>query len=191
MPPAPSVNSDPVTRRRSGYDRQATSKVFDSRWLRTGDLGRLDDDGFLYLTGRKKDLIITAGGKNVAPAVLEDRLREHWLIEDCVVVGDQRPYIAALVTLDPATFARWKRRQGKPANATIADLGQDPDLLAAVREAVDQANAGLSRQVDNINQAGCVVQQGTGNWPGPRVRGRHGSASAYRCGGVVDPREET
>jgi long-chain acyl-CoA synthetase len=72
-----------------GYcqDMQATSEAFDGRWLRTGDLGRQDDDGYLYITGRKKDLIITAGGKNVAPEVLEDRLREHWLIEECVVVG--------------------------------------------------------------------------------------------------------
>ena len=127
------------------HDPQATSEVFDGRWLRTGDLGRCDDDGYLYITGRKKDLIITAGGKNVAPEVLEDRLREHWLIEDCVVVGDQRPYIAALVTLDRAAFARWKRRQGKPARATIGDLSQDPDLLAAVREAVDRANTAVSR----------------------------------------------
>jgi len=127
------------------HDPQATSEVFDGRWLRTGDLGRCDDDGFLYITGRKKDLIITAGGKNVVPAVLEDRLREHWLIEECVVVGDQRPYIAALVTLDQAAFARWKRRQGKPASAAVGDLSQDPDLLAAVREAVDRANTAVSR----------------------------------------------
>ena len=127
------------------HDPQATTQVFDGRWLRTGDLGRCDDDGFLYITGRKKDLIITAGGKNVAPEVLEDRLRAHWLIEDCVVVGDQRPYIAALLTVDQAAFARWKRRQGKPASATIGDLSQDPDLLAAVRQAVDQANTAVSR----------------------------------------------
>ena len=130
-----------------GYwqDPQATSEVFDSQWLRTGDLGRQDDDGYLYITGRKKDLIITAGGKNVAPEVLEDRLREHWLIQECVVVGDQRPYIAALITLDQAAFARWRRRLGKPAGATVADLREDPDLLAAVREAVDRANAAVSR----------------------------------------------
>ena len=99
----------------------------------------------MYITGRKKDLIITAGGKNVVPEVLEDRLREHWLIEECVVVGDQRPYIAALVTLDQAAFARWKRRLGKPPGASVADLREDPDLLAAVREAVDRANAAVSR----------------------------------------------
>jgi long-chain acyl-CoA synthetase len=130
-----------------GYwnDPQATSEVFDGRWLRTGDLGRLDDDGYLYVTGRKKDLIITASGKNVVPSVLEDRLREHWLIEECVVVGDRRPYIGALVTLDAAAFARWKHRHGKPAGAAVGDLSQDPDLLAAVGEAVDRANTAVSR----------------------------------------------
>ena len=129
-----------------GYwrDPQATAEASDGRWLRTGDLGRLDHDGFLFLTGRKKDLIITASGKNVAPAVLEDRVREHWLIGECVVVGDQRPYIAALVTLDPAAFARWKLRAGEPA-AAVGDLAEDPGLRAAVQQAVDRANAAVSR----------------------------------------------
>jgi long-chain acyl-CoA synthetase len=129
-----------------GYwrDPRATAEAFDGRWLRTGDLGRLDEDGFLFLTGRKKDLIITASGKNVAPAVLEDRVREHWLIAECVVVGDQRPYIAALVTLDPAAFARWKIRAGQPA-ATVRDLTGDPGLRAAVQQAVDRANSAVSK----------------------------------------------
>ena len=111
-----------------GYwrDPHATGEAFHGRWLRTGDLGRIDDDGFLFITGGKKDLIVTASGKNVAPAVLEDRLREHWLIGECVVVGDQRPYIAALVTLDSAAFARWKQRAGQPAAATVGDLPMDP-----------------------------------------------------------------
>jgi len=130
-----------------GYwrDPRATAEAFDGRWLRTGDLGRLDDDGFLFLTGRKKDLIITASGKNVAPAVLEDRVREHWLIGECVVVGDQRPCIAALITLDPAAFARWKLRAGQPAAAAVGDLAGDPGLRAAVQQAVDRANAAVSR----------------------------------------------
>jgi long-chain acyl-CoA synthetase len=131
----------------AGYwqDPRATSEAFDGRWLRTGDLGRVDDDGFVYLTGRKKELIITAGGKNVAPAILEDRVREHWLIAECVVVGDRRPYISALVTLDGEAFARWKQRQGKPAGATAGDLSEDPDLRAVVQQAVDRANAVVSR----------------------------------------------
>jgi long-chain acyl-CoA synthetase len=130
-----------------GYwqDPQATAEAFDGAWLRTGDLGRLDDAGFVYLTGRKKELIITAGGKNVAPGVLEDRVREHWLIADCVVVGDRRPYVAALVTLDGAAFARWKQRHGKPPQATVGGLHDDPDLLAEVQQAVDRANTVVSR----------------------------------------------
>ena len=122
----------------------ARTVVFDGRWLCTGDLGRFDGDGSLFVAGRKKDLIITASGKNVAPAVLEERVREHWLIGECVVVGDQRPYIAALVTLDPAAFARWKLRAGKPA-AAVGDVAEDPGLLAAVQQAVDRANATVSR----------------------------------------------
>ena len=83
------------------HDPQATREAFDGRWFRTGDLGRIDDDGFVYLTGRKKELIITATGQNVDPAALEDTVREHWLIDQCVLTGDQRPYIGALITLDP------------------------------------------------------------------------------------------
>ena len=130
-----------------GYwqDPQATSEAFDGRWLRTGDLGRADDDGFIYITGRKKELIITAGGKNVMPSVLEDRVREHWMIAECVIIGDRRPYIGALVTLDGDAFARWKQRQGKPAGALVAELSEDPDLRAVVQVAVDRANTAVSR----------------------------------------------
>jgi long-chain acyl-CoA synthetase len=130
-----------------GYwqDPRATGEAFDGRWLRTGDLGWLDDDGFVYLTGRKKELVITAGGTNVAPSVLEDRVREHWLVADCVVVGDRRPHIAALITLDNEAFARWKQRHGKPAAASVSDLREDPGLRHAVQEAVDRANAAVSR----------------------------------------------
>lgn len=124
---------------------QATSEAFDGRWLRTGDLGRVDADGFVYLTGRKKELLIMAGGENVAPSVLDERVREHWLIAECVVVGDRRPSVAALVTLDDAAFARWKKRQGKPAGATVGELPEDPDLLAVVQQAVDRANVAVSR----------------------------------------------
>jgi len=127
------------------HDPQATGEAFDGRWLRTGDLGWVDDDGFVYLTGRKKELLITAGGTNVAPSVLEDRVRQHWLVAECVVVGDRRPHIAALVTLDEGAFARWKRRHGKPDAATVIDLREDPGLRRAVQEAVDRANTAVSR----------------------------------------------
>jgi long-chain acyl-CoA synthetase len=86
-----------------------------------------------------------AGGQHVVPSVLEDKVREHWLIAECVVAGDRRPYVVALVTLDEAAFARWKKRQGKPAGATIGELRDDPDLLAVVQQAVDRANAAVSR----------------------------------------------
>ncbi len=130
-----------------GYwrDPQATAEAFDGGWFRTGDLGRLDDDGFLFITGRKKDLIITAYGQHVAPGPAEDRLREHWLVEECLVAGDQRPYVAALVTLDEAAFGRWKYRLGRPPGARIDDLRDDPGLSAAVQDAVDRVNGELSR----------------------------------------------
>jgi long-chain acyl-CoA synthetase len=132
----------------SGYwhNKAATAEALgDDGWLRTGDLGTLDDDGFLRVTGRKKELIVTAGGKNVAPAVLEDRLRAHPLISQCLVVGDGRPYIACLVTLDAEALGPWKQQHGKPADATAADLAQDPDLLAEIQGAVDEANKAVSR----------------------------------------------
>ena len=114
-------------------------------WLLTGDLGSLDDEGFLRVTGRKKEIIVTAGGKNVAPAVLEDRLRAHPLISQCLVVGDGRPYIACLITLDPEALEFWKKQHGKPADATPADLADDPELNAEIQSAVDDANKAVSR----------------------------------------------
>jgi long-chain acyl-CoA synthetase len=132
----------------SGYwnNEQATTDTFtDDGWYRTGDLGELDDEGFLTITGRKKEIIVTAGGKNVAPAVLEDRLRGHALISQCMAVGDGRPYIGVLVTIDPDAIGLWKERHGKPADATIADLRTDPDLLAEIQAAVDDANKAVSR----------------------------------------------
>ena len=127
------------------HDEAATKEMIDEDgWLHTGDLGALDDEGFLAITGRKKDLIITAAGKNVAPTVLEDRLRAHWLVSQCLVVGDARPYIAALVAGDPETFAQWKADRGKPETATLADLRDDPDLRAEVQAAVNDANLAVS-----------------------------------------------
>jgi long-chain acyl-CoA synthetase len=131
-----------------GYwqNEQATAETFTSDgWFRSGDIGELDDEGFLKITGRKKEIIVTAGGKNVAPAVLEDRLRSHLIIGQAMVVGDGRPFIAALITIDPETFGPWKEWHGKPADATVADLKDDPDLIAAVQEAVDDANQAVSR----------------------------------------------
>jgi long-chain acyl-CoA synthetase len=131
-----------------GYWRNeaATSEVFtEDGWFRTGDIGELDDEGFLKITGRKKEMIVTAGGKNVAPAVLEDRIRSHALISQTMVVGDGRPFVAALITLDDEAFGLWKERNGKPADATAASLRDDPGLVAAVQVAIDDANKAVSR----------------------------------------------
>ncbi|MCY9784773.1 AMP-dependent synthetase/ligase [Nocardiopsis sp. EMB25] len=129
-----------------GYwdNEKATEEAFtEDGFYHTGDLGALDDDGFLSVTGRKKEIIVTAGGKNVAPAVLEDRIRAHTLVSQCMVVGDNRKFIAALVTIDPESFEQWKSDKGKTGE--IADLTEDPDLNAAVQEAVDNANKAVSK----------------------------------------------
>jgi long-chain acyl-CoA synthetase len=131
-----------------GYWRNdtATREVLDpGGWLKTGDTGIVDDEGFLQVTGRKKELIVTAGGTNVAPDVLEDRLRANPLISECMVVGDGRPYIACLVTLDPEALESWKQQHGKPADATARDLALDPELIADIQLAVDDANKAVSR----------------------------------------------
>jgi long-chain acyl-CoA synthetase len=123
----------------------ANSEVFDGeRWFMTGDLGKLDDEGFLYIVGRKKEIIVTAGGKNVAPAVLEDRLRSHPLVSQCMVVGDNQPFIAALVTIDPDALKAWVVNHKKDG-ASINDLINDPDLIAVVQTAVDEANKAVSK----------------------------------------------
>ncbi|ACZ31022.1 AMP-dependent synthetase and ligase [Xylanimonas cellulosilytica DSM 15894] len=123
---------------------QATAEAFDGEWFRTGDLGSLDDEGFLRITGRKKEIIVTAAGKNVAPAVLEDRLRAHALVSQCVVVGDNRPFIGALVTLDPEGLPGWLSMHGKEP-MSIDEARTDPDVLAALDEAVTRANKAVSR----------------------------------------------
>ena len=127
------------------HNEGATGETFTEDWFRTGDIGQLDDEGFLSITGRKKELIVTAGGKNVAPAVLEDRLRSHGLISHTMVVGDGKPYVAALITLDSDALGPWKAAHGKPADATVASLRDDPDLVADVQAAVDDANQAVSR----------------------------------------------
>ena len=130
-----------------GYwkNEQATREAIDGEgWFHTGDLGELDQDGFLKITGRKKEIIVTAGGKNVAPAVLEDRIRAHRLVSQCIVVGDQRPYIAALITLDQEALPGWLQSKSKPADATPAQLQDDPDVLAEIDAAVQEANKAVS-----------------------------------------------
>ena len=123
----------------------ATREALDGDgWFHTGDIGQLDDDGFLRITGRKKEIIVTAGGKNVAPAVLEDRIRSHFLISQAMVVGDGEPFIAALVTIDPEAVGPWAESNGK-GTTTVADLLDDEDLKAEVQTAIDHANEAVSK----------------------------------------------
>ncbi len=132
----------------AGYwrDPAATAQVLDADgWLRTGDLGRLDDDGFLTVTGRIKEQFVTAGGKSVSPAVLEERLRTHPLISQAVVVGDRRPFVAALVTLDEEALPEWLAEHGRPPDATAAEVRDDPALRKEVADAVAYANRAVSR----------------------------------------------
>jgi long-chain acyl-CoA synthetase len=129
-----------------GYWRNeaANAESLNGAWFKSGDLGRLDEDGFLYITGRKKEIIVTAGGKNVAPAVLEDRLRAHPLISQCMVVGDNQPFIASLITIDQDMLKGWIASNGK-AGATLETLRNDPDLIAVIQTAVDEANKAVSK----------------------------------------------
>ena len=138
------VRGDNVFR---GYhqNEDATKETFSQEWFKTGDLGTLDDEGFLKIVGRKKELIVTAGGKNVSPAVLEDGLRSHPIVSQCIVVGDQRPFIACLVTLDAEALPTWLENHDKDPQASPADLVDDPDVRAAVQEAVDKANKAVSK----------------------------------------------
>jgi long-chain acyl-CoA synthetase len=123
----------------------ATKEALDGGWFHTGDLGSLDTDGYLRITGRKKEIIVTAGGKNVSPAMLEDRLRAHPLISQCMVVGDQKPFIGVLITLDEEFFPVWKQQHHKPAGASVAELANDPELVAEIQAAVDDANQAVSK----------------------------------------------
>jgi long-chain acyl-CoA synthetase len=123
---------------------EATAEVLGSDgWLRTGDLAEIDDEGFVRITGRKKEILVTAGGKNVAPSALEDRIRAHALVDQCMVVGDGRPFIAALVTLDPDATAQWAERHSK--SGSVTDLVDDEDLRADIQSAVDEANKAVSK----------------------------------------------
>jgi long-chain acyl-CoA synthetase len=123
---------------------EATKEGLEDGWFHTGDLGEIDDDGFVRITGRKKEIIVTAGGKNVAPTMLEDRLRSHVLISQCMVVGDQRPFIAALVTLDAEMLPTWLANHGKPPMDVHA-AAADPAVRAEIQRAVDHANEAVSK----------------------------------------------
>jgi len=127
------------------HDRpEKTARAMRDGWFRTGDLGEIDEDGYVRITGRRKEIIVTAGGKNVSPMVLEDRLRRHPLVSQCIVVGDRRPYVACLVTLDEQMLATWSQNNGR----TVTDLAaavKDPVVRQEIQHAVDEANTAVSR----------------------------------------------
>jgi long-chain acyl-CoA synthetase len=123
---------------------EATAEAFSGEWFRTGDVGELDDEGYLRITGRKKEIIVTAAGKNVAPSILEDRVRAHPLVSQCVVVGDNRPFVAALITLDAEMLPTWLEAQGKTPMG-VAEARTDPDVRTALDAAVSRANEAVSR----------------------------------------------
>ncbi|ROO83842.1 long-chain acyl-CoA synthetase [Actinocorallia herbida] len=128
-----------------GYwnNEQATKDAIEDGWFHTGDLGALDDEGFLSITGRKKEILVTAGGKNVAPAPLEDRVRAHPLVSQCLVVGEGQRFVAALVTLDPEAIEPWQASHGL-AGKSIAELAEEPKVIAEIAKAVESANLSVS-----------------------------------------------
>ncbi|WP_132991581.1 AMP-dependent synthetase/ligase [Gordonia zhaorongruii] len=130
----------------TGYwqNDEATADSFTDDWFHTGDLGKLDADGYLTITGRKKEILVTAGGKNVSPSQLEDVIRANALVSQAMAVGDQRPFIGALITIDAEAFATWKSSNGKDSGASVADLADDPDLRAEVQKSIDAANRTVS-----------------------------------------------
>lgn len=145
----------------SGYlnEPKATEKVLKDGWLATGDIGALDEDGYLTITGRKKEILVTSGGKSVSPVALEERVRAHPLVAQCIVVGNDRPYIAALVTLDQEGVDHWLAMRNKPS-MTASELVRDPDLETEVRRAVVAANT-LVSQAEQIRTFRILAHQFT------------------------------
>ena len=123
----------------------ATEEALTDGWFNTGDLGEVDEDGYVSITGRKKDLIVTAGGKNISPGPMEEIIRQDPLISNALVVGDGKPFVGVLVTLDEEELKRWKANHNIPANKKVSELAQDPALRAEVQDAVNLANATVSR----------------------------------------------
>ncbi|MFK4064733.1 AMP-dependent synthetase/ligase [Streptomyces sp. NPDC029674] len=159
----------------------ATDAVLTNEWLATGDLGALDDHGYLTITGRKKDIIVTSGGKNVSPAVLEDRLRSRAPVGQCIVVGDNRSYVAALVTLDPEAVHHWLTVRKRPADTPLAELAHDPQMIAEIQKAVDHANSAVSR-AESIRKFAIVEGEFTEDngllTPSLKIK-RHAVTAAY------------
>ena len=131
----------------AGYwnNDKATKEAMEGEWFKTGDIGTIDGDGYLQITGRKKELIVTAGGKNVSPAALEDPIRANPIIGQVIVVGDQKPFISALITLDVEMLPAWLKNNGEDGELTLAEASVNPKVIAEVQRAVDAANSKVSR----------------------------------------------
>ncbi|MDI2098261.1 AMP-dependent synthetase/ligase [Ruicaihuangia caeni] len=131
----------------AGYwnNPEATAASFDGEWYNTGDIGELDDDGYLVITGRKKELIVTAGGKNVAPAALEDPIRQNLLVGQVIVVGDRKPFVSALITLDTEMLPVWLHNNGEDAGMSVETAAKHPKVLAELQRSIDDANQRVSR----------------------------------------------
>ena len=165
------------------HNDEATAEAKDAKgWFHTGDVGEIDDEGFVRITGRKKEILVTAGGKNVAPAVLEDRLRAHALVDQCIVVGDGQPFIARAGHPRPRDAAR----RGPSSTASprdVADLVDDPDLRAEIEAAVEEANKAVSK-AESIRKfailPGVVDRGGRAADPQPEAQARRGDARAPR-----------
>ncbi|MGW0699736.1 AMP-dependent synthetase/ligase [Streptomyces sp. NPDC002867] len=159
----------------------ATDEALDDGWFAGGDLGSLDEDGYLTITGRKKDILVTSGGKNVSPAVLEDRLRSRPPVGQCIVVGDNRPYVAALITLEQEAVEHWLAVRGRPKDTPLARLCEDPELIADAQRAVDHANAAVSR-AESIRRfrlvPGDFTEENGLLTPSLKIK-RHAVAAAY------------
>ncbi|MGW7065968.1 AMP-dependent synthetase/ligase [Streptomyces sp. NPDC054855] len=159
----------------------ATDAVLRDEWFATGDLGALDGDGYLTITGRKKDIIVTSGGKNVSPAILEDRLRSRAPVGQCIVVGDNRSYVAALITLDPEAVEHWLAVRKRPKDTPLAELCRDPKMIAEIQKAVDYANKAVSR-AESIRRFSLVEGEFTEDngllTPSLKIK-RHAVVAAY------------
>ena len=147
------------------HNPAATKETFENEWFKTGDIGQLDEDGFLTITGRKKELLITAGGKNVAPAPMEDPLRADPLIGQAVVIGDNRPFIAAIITLDPEMLPLWLASHGLHKNLTLAEASKNPVVYAEVEAAVARVNKTVSKaeEIKKFVILDCEINESTGH----------------------------
>jgi long-chain acyl-CoA synthetase len=147
------------------HNPAATKDTFEHEWFKTGDIGQLDEDGFLTITGRKKELLITAGGKNVAPAPMEDPLRADPLIGQAVVIGDNRPFIAAIITLDPDMLPLWLASHGLDKNLSLAEASKNPAVYAEVESAVARVNKTVSKaeEIKKFVILDCEINESTGH----------------------------